>query len=86
MMLPLLICLAAASAANETSIAYYESGPRPHKGEAQGTLDALTSAQEQLIICGTPGCAALVSLQPARRLSRAAGHGSIAPGAGCGSM
>ena len=25
MMLPLLICLAAASAANETSIAYYES-------------------------------------------------------------
>ena len=60
-------------------------GPRPQKGLADGTVKALKAAHGRTFHCATPGCAALVDLESARRLARAAGRDFIAPGDGCSS-
>ena len=52
-------------------------------GRAKGTRDALAAAHTLTCVCCTPGCAALVDLQAARREARAAGRSAFEPGDGC---
>ena len=54
-------------------------GERPRPGRSPGTVEALAAAQAQLIVCGAPRCSALVALQHARRVARAAGRAAIGP-------
>lgn len=58
-------------------------GQRPRRGHAKGTRKALVAAHGQTVLCGTPGCSALVDLQAARRVARAAGRHSFEAGDGC---
>lgn len=58
-------------------------GRYPAPGHAESTQAALKAARAQTVLCMRPGCGALVDLQTARRLARAAGHDTLEPSSGC---
>ena len=60
-------------------------GSRARPGLADGTQEALRSAQHQLLICLRHECRSLVHLQSARQQARAAGRDALAAGDGCAS-
>ena len=62
---------------------WYGRYPRP--GTAESTRAALRAAHGQTLLCRVPECRALVDLQSARRIARAAGRDRFEPGDGCGS-
>jgi hypothetical protein len=55
------------------------------RGLAGRTPDSLRAAQEQVLACREPACAAMVHLQSARAAARAHGGGGFLPGDGCSS-
>ena len=58
-------------------------GRFPPPGHADSQKTALRAAHALTLVCIAPGCAALVDLQTARRLARAAGRDCFEPGDGC---
>ena len=64
---------------------HHEWGSRAKPGLAEGTQEALRSAQRQLIVCQRRECRSLVHLQSARQQARAAGRVTLAAGDGCAS-
>jgi hypothetical protein len=60
-------------------------GRYPRPGTAETTKAALRAAHGQTLLCRVPECRALVDLQSARRIARAAGRSRFQPGDGCGS-
>jgi len=62
---------------------WYGRYPRP--GTAESTRAALRAAHGQTLLCRVPECRALVDLQSARRIARAAGRNCFEPGDGCSS-
>ena len=63
--------------------ASWKWGRFPPPGHADSQKATLRAAHAQTLVCMAPGCAALVDLQVARRLARAAGRDSFEPGDGC---
>ena len=62
---------------------WYGRYPRP--GKAESTKGALKAAHGQTLLCQDPECRALLDLQSARRIARAAGRRRFEAGDGCGS-
>lgn len=60
-------------------------GRYPPPGTAESTKEALKAAHGHTLLCRVAECRALVDLQSARRIARAAGRSRFEPGGGCGS-
>lgn len=69
----------------EARRACWRWGRYPRPGTAETTKAALKAAHAQTLLCQVPECAALVDLQSARRIARAAGRNCFEPGDGCAS-
>ena len=69
----------------EARRACWRYGRYPRPGTAKSTKDALRAAHGQTLLCQDPECRALVDLQSARRIARAAGRRRFEAGDGCGS-
>ena len=65
--------------------ACWRYGRYPSPGKAESTKEALKAAHGHTLVCKVQACRALVDLQSARRIARAAGRSDFEDGDGCGS-